>query len=391
MSRFIDSAATIITCPSTDISEKNIEEVSLTNPIGANVSFMGAVTKPLEGGSSTSVDATIIKDNDQNITYIHQELGWCINFIPANGVLSQMTQLQDLRENHPSDASELCKKCEHLIQIASIGGLEDFRLICGDIIAIPSWKSPPPLWYVGRMFVAAVCRGNLPIVQWLIEGGVSPRSLPPVAEVLHDVVSRFVVGNDGGATTLQVITYLVIDGNFDVSKPRKGDGWTPLHLAAQRNLLIVAKHLIKLGADVNAIGRDDIMPLNLADRIAKMLRPMTRNNDDDDEQESDGDEANEDGEGNEVQTETDQSKEDENEKVIEQKEEEEFVTPLQTLLIQKGARRTWRREPVITEEIPKKAQPVRFTGGFTQQDIQSEEGTSTSVQRADGGFTFSCE
>jgi hypothetical protein len=256
------------------------------------------------------------------------------------------------------------------------------------------------------MFRAAVCRGNLGIVQWMIEGGISPKSLPPIADSLHDIVSRFVLGNDGGKFTLLMITYLVEEGKFDVSRPRKTDGWTPLHIAAQRNLVVAARHLVGLGADVNAVGKDDMMPLNLADRIAKMLQPAKVNkfNSDSD---SDKEEEEEEEDGNKEEIKEEDAKDNgarKNEATVKTNTEDVQerstttitdnvdppLTPLQQILIDKGARRTWRRQQTVQPVDVKKKKPavaVRFSGGFTSEQASSE----SVVQRADGGFTISCD
>lgn len=39
---------------------------------------------------------------------------------------------------------------------------------------------------------------------------------------------------------------------------------TPLHIAVRRNLVRTVATLISLGADVNAVGKNDVMPLNIA-------------------------------------------------------------------------------------------------------------------------------
>lgn len=44
-----------------------------------------------------------------------------------------------------------------------------------------------------------------------------------------------------------------------------GGTWlTPLHIAVRRNLVQTVATLISLGADVNAVGKNDVMPLNIA-------------------------------------------------------------------------------------------------------------------------------
>lgn len=43
-----------------------------------------------------------------------------------------------------------------------------------------------------------------------------------------------------------------------------GSWLTPLHIAVRRNLVQTVATLISLGADVNAVGKDDVMPLSIA-------------------------------------------------------------------------------------------------------------------------------
>lgn len=148
MALFTDSTAVIIDNPS--VSTNIQEDKATANLIDINsetqVSFMGAKTQPIQDGTSISVDATIEKTNNHELTYTHPKLGWCVNFVPPDGVLAQMAQLQEFRESFPTDASDLCMKCEQMIKIATIGELNEFREVCGSVIGISSWAKPPPLW-----------------------------------------------------------------------------------------------------------------------------------------------------------------------------------------------------------------------------------------------------
>jgi hypothetical protein len=150
MSRFTDSSATIIGAPFSEEVEttqnKDQSLVHIEPNSETQVSFMGAVTQPIQDGTSISIDATPENLKINELTYTHPELGWCVNFVPPDGVLSQMAQLQEFRENNPTEAAELCMKCENMIQIATVGELNEFRQVCGKILAIPSWGKPPPMW-----------------------------------------------------------------------------------------------------------------------------------------------------------------------------------------------------------------------------------------------------
>lgn len=147
MSRFSDSVSSVTSVIDIPSSSKDDKIVVENNDDMTQVSFMGAITQPIQDGKSMSIDATIEKKNDiKTLTYMHPILGWCVNFIPSDGVISQMSQLQKFREDFPTEAKELCMKCEKLIQISTIGDLNEFREMCGNIINIPSWGKPPPLW-----------------------------------------------------------------------------------------------------------------------------------------------------------------------------------------------------------------------------------------------------
>eukprot|EP00614_Pseudopedinella_elastica_P032867 CAMPEP_0172628828 /NCGR_PEP_ID=MMETSP1068-20121228/164110_1 /TAXON_ID=35684 /ORGANISM="Pseudopedinella elastica, Strain CCMP716" /LENGTH=229 /DNA_ID=CAMNT_0013439183 /DNA_START=310 /DNA_END=996 /DNA_ORIENTATION=- len=184
-----------------------------------------------------------------------------------------MANLDALREGNPEGAKELVDTCEYMVQLCSVGDLLSLRQGCATVLAIEAWAQPPPLWYVARMVRAAAAAAQIGCLRWLVQGGgASPRVLPPLKDLLHAAVKTCLPSDpEGLQRTLWTLTGLV-SGGFDVNTPRPLDGWTPLHVACSRNLFAVARHLVHLGADVNAVGRyDDAVPLLLADRVAAML------------------------------------------------------------------------------------------------------------------------
>lgn len=209
--------------------------------------------------------------------------------------------------------------------------------------------------YLARAFRAAAAEGHVDVIDWLIAGGLRPEAAPTLADVVHLVVERAV-----GSTGVPMLRCLAA-GRFDISAPRKGDGWTPLHLACSRNLVAVAEVIIELGADVNAVGLDDRLPLNLADRVAALLRPRklihptlltsssSKGVELGHEEDAESDQARKSfEEETEGRVEEDGHGEDGGEDLVGMPEQplgpDPPPTPLQALLMSKGARRTWRRD-----------------------------------------------
>jgi len=280
---------------------------------------MGAKTKPLVNGVGSSVVATGVAPGSAHTGAPSADLGYTVNLLPKNDSLPvQMRKLMQLRISDPEAASALCDRCEKLVQLSAQGYLGEMKEVVAEIIADKRWGRPPPLWFIAKIFRAAAPEGHTGVVRWLVEGGgVNPIDIPPLADILHLVVERTPPRYDGTPpqSTLDMLTYLVTHG-FDVNTARKPDFWTPLHAACSRNLTAVGLHLLELGADVNAVAKDDLMPLHLTDRMYEMMVKSSKY----------------------VPIDSD-------EEVSEDEDEEPLPPPpLHAALLARGARRTWRRD-----------------------------------------------
>eukprot|EP00617_Octactis_speculum_P015304 CAMPEP_0185764776 /NCGR_PEP_ID=MMETSP1174-20130828/23740_1 /TAXON_ID=35687 /ORGANISM="Dictyocha speculum, Strain CCMP1381" /LENGTH=114 /DNA_ID=CAMNT_0028447463 /DNA_START=15 /DNA_END=359 /DNA_ORIENTATION=+ len=109
----------------------------------------------------------------------------------------------------------------------------------------------------------------------------------------------------------------------------------------------VGLHLMDLGADVNAIAKSDVMPLNLT-QLTKKKVLASRGEED----------------------------------------EEPLTLPLEEALLKRGARDTWRRS---VQPIKKSSNDTRvfasFSGGGSGGQLSSEDVVMT--RSVDGGFNFS--
>jgi len=151
------------------------------------------------------------------------------------------------------------------VRTAAVGDLASLQACFQESLATPHWQQPLPLWFLVRILSIAAPQGHLPMVRWLLAGGCSAVSLPPLKHLVHDIVQR-AMPSGGGSSGMSsgtnsgakdnisaVVRALVTDGGFDVSFPRSGDGWTPLHACCSRNLVTLARELLELGAEVNAV------------------------------------------------------------------------------------------------------------------------------------------
>eukprot|EP00903_Cladosiphon_okamuranus_P016290 g15022.t1 len=86
-----------------------------------------------------------------------------------------------------------------------------------------------------------------------------------VLEAVHWLVDGCDEARDG-EEVVSALNFLVGEAGMPPDAQRKSDYRTPLHLAVQRGLFEAARRLIELGADINAVAKDDVMPLTLAEQ-----------------------------------------------------------------------------------------------------------------------------
>ena len=121
-----------------------------------------------------------------------------------------------------------------------------------------------------------------------------------------------------------------------VNRQRRQDFFSALHVACLRNFVRVAVRLIALGADVNSVGRESVMPLHCADKGTNTSPTGP-------------------------------------------------PSLLHTVLLKKGARRTWRRDP---PPAPDAAAPDAAAAGVARGGSQL---TLESARLDPHGFTFGTE
>lgn len=168
-----------------------------------------------------------------------------------------MKRMQILRESEEGQArcKQMFKLGEQLVDCALRGQLSRFQRLAmtaesGDIL----------MFHVIKMLHGSLKLGHLLLAEFIIDNGFPiNKNLGSVPNCLHE--SLRVVGDERGMAIVDFLLTKKMDIN--IQEPQNWD--TALHIAIRRNLFGCCAALIAGGADVNAIAKGDIMPLNLAE------------------------------------------------------------------------------------------------------------------------------
>lgn len=132
----------------------------------------------------------------------------------------------------------------------------------------------------------------------MVANGLALR-VAPLSELVHEVVEHGPADADAGARVEEAVRAL-LDAGVDANAMRRRDFFAPLHLACRRGLVPVVALLLERGSDPNAVAAEDAMPLGCCDEA----------------------------------------------------EDEAAREAISALLLARGARRTWRRDPPLAPPDP---------------------------------------
>eukprot|EP00947_MAST-08B_sp_MAST-8B-sp1_P003716 g3716.t1 len=114
-------------------------------------------------------------------------------------------------------------------------------------------------WYMVRAFVAACIHGKLHIVRYMMDQGFDIKET-----AVRDVLFKIVQKGRKESSVVEVLQHLVACG-LEPNLQLRPKFLTPLHHACERGWFEMVDMLIRLGADVNAVADDDVMPLHCAE------------------------------------------------------------------------------------------------------------------------------
>ncbi|KAJ1447427.1 hypothetical protein M885DRAFT_542773 [Pelagophyceae sp. CCMP2097] len=181
---------------------------------------------------------------------------------------AEIVRFEELRKCDAARADVMMKQGVRLLQMAKAGDVAKLTLLVK--------AAPLMYWFTVQMFLGAAACGKQKVVEYMLEEGINLHT-PPVDDVLLHVAEHC-DDEDGGAAVVDVATYLVREAGIKVSRARRGDYHTAMHVACARGLRALVACLVGLGAEVNAVALDDVMPLHCAEAaprdavlIARML------------------------------------------------------------------------------------------------------------------------
>ena len=168
----------------------------------------------------------------------------------------QFRRFATMRRKEPEKCKKIFDDGEAMVTCASRGQLSKLRVMIGameqeDIL----------IYHTHKMFVESLLHSHFMVSEYILENGYPFRSLS-VPPALHECLSSSVV-EDSRAE--QIACFLCEKHNFDVNFQETKNWTTALHIAVNRQFVQTVTFLLSRGADVNAIARDDVMPLNLAE------------------------------------------------------------------------------------------------------------------------------
>jgi len=167
----------------------------------------------------------------------------------------EMRIIDDLKLNNDEKFRDIFQKGEYLVRLAEAGSLRKLQ----SIIECLEDDEFVPMFFLSEMMKKALIGGYLIVVGYIIDKGY-PLNNPKIPCVLHECLS---VVPDHLAE--EIIKFLYAKG-FDINLQVYPNMLTTLHIAVKQKLVNTVKCLLGLGADPNAVAKEDIMPLNIAQK-----------------------------------------------------------------------------------------------------------------------------
>lgn len=172
---------------------------------------------------------------------------------------TETARIATMRAKCPKQAEFEMRRGACLVGLARDGRVKDLKSALE--------KRPTLRWFVVKMFTEAVRNNQRSVVEFMVDNGLC-LDQPGLCDTLVNLAADSTATDRAGMTK-----YLVEQGYFFPSYQRHSDWKTALHAACERGDLQLAQSLIESGADVNAVAKDDIMPLHCAldDTVRSLL------------------------------------------------------------------------------------------------------------------------
>ena len=167
---------------------------------------------------------------------------------------TELSRFLTLREKDPKLAGWEIKRGAVLVGLARDGRLDRLTTMVR--------SRPPCYWFTAQMFAEAAVAGRTEVIDFMVSEA-APLDSSPLCDILTQLAER---ATGDGSSVVPMTRHLVTTAGIHPSRQRRTDWFTALHVACERGLYALAVCLVTLGADVNAVARDDIMPIHCAEK-----------------------------------------------------------------------------------------------------------------------------
>ena len=184
---------------------------------------------------------------DRNIT---RKIGKRLSTSETFG--EEMERIKRLRENDPKEFDNIMDFGRQFANIAAKGTVHELV----DYLEKEHPDRTPLLWWQVKAFRQACVQNRPAVGQYFVDNGFD-RSSVGIRHLLHEVLD-----NMPYHMSPESVVRFLLDLKLDVNEAREDDLLTPLHLACKRRDPGVVQLLLNSGADVNAVAKNDLLPLS---------------------------------------------------------------------------------------------------------------------------------
>ncbi|KAJ1439385.1 hypothetical protein B484DRAFT_323561 [Ochromonadaceae sp. CCMP2298] len=175
----------------------------------------------------------------------------------VNGSIdNELRRFKELAKDEPERSKQIYANGEKLITLAATGEYAQFKRFASSVE-----KADLMTYFTAKALMASLVGGHLMLSNFILDNGYPLHLEKGVPNLLHDCLREL-----SDYECVSIVALLASKG-IDVNKQEKETWLAPIHVAVQQELSETVRALVEAGADVNAVARDDSMPLSMANKL----------------------------------------------------------------------------------------------------------------------------
>lgn len=166
---------------------------------------------------------------------------------------------RELNESNPTAGRKILETGSAVESLAAQG---QYRKFCDNARLLSSLEGAPIRYFLTKAFIKALEVQHLMICNFLLDGGFDIHDYT-IPNVLTSALKNENINDHQAKTIVEFLARF----KFDFNRQEDKTFLSPLHYSVTRSFLQTTQLLISLGADVNSVAGNDLMPLNLALKV----------------------------------------------------------------------------------------------------------------------------